>query len=192
MSDGLSLLDLMDMPPAWRTVMRLLMREKSMRHGALASAIANLPEDQRLSEAELGQTMDELCGRGYLSCETTPEGTRYELIVARKQSRKLSSGIWNALGVETDTDAPAPPRRSSARSLTESIGEQVEKQDTPPQAPPRKRTTGLLDALTGESDAAPEAPPRKRTTGLLDALTGETDAAPEAPPHDKTDGDETQ
>ena len=183
MTDGLNLLDLADLPTPQRVVMQVIMREKSMMHEALLAAVSALPEDQRLTEAELNDTLGELCRQGYLHQEITDAGRRYHIPIARKPGKQLNSAIWNALGIDTTEDAPL--RRGGSRTLTSTIWETLDKQDEPAAKPDAADVLNRLTAYKSEptlpaeeakpdetpsaEKPKPEAPRRERKN-LWDSL----------------------
>jgi hypothetical protein len=190
MTDGLSLLDLADLPAPWRAVMRLIMREKSMLHDALLAAVSQLPDGQRLSEAELNDTLDELCRQGYLQQDVTDAGRRYQILVARKPGKQLHSAIWNALGVETTDDAPL--RRGGSRTLSSVIWDTLDKKAEPTE---KSGAANLVDRLAAyKTEPAPTVDSEKTPAPLreqdeITKLAHETQPRPARKPlWDKLDG----
>ena len=123
MMDGLSLLDLSDLPAAWRTIMRLLMREQPLSYAALAAAAASLPDSQRLQGAPFDEALTELTHQGYLVQQIVDGSRQFTAKIARKSGRGLSCGVWDALE-PADHDAPAesePPRRRPRANLWDSL-----------------------------------------------------------------------
>jgi hypothetical protein len=183
MTDGLNLLDLADLPAPQRLLMRIIMREKSMMHDALLAAVSALPETQRLSEAEINDTLGELCRQGYLQQEMTNDGRRYQIPIARKPGKQLNSAIWNALGVDSAEDAPL--RRGGSRTLSSAIWDTLDKKDEPTANPDTADLLGHLSAYKREpappaedvkppetppDEAAKPEEPRRERKNLWDSL----------------------
>lgn len=130
MTEGLSLLELADLPAAWRAILRLLMREQPLSYAALSAAAASLPAAQQLQGDVLDETLAELTYRGYL-IQQVVDGTRlFSARIARKSGRSAGRRLWDAL---ESTDSPEhppseqpddsePPRRRARTGLWDSLG----------------------------------------------------------------------
>jgi len=122
MSDGLSLLDLSDLPAAWRAIIRLLMREQPLSYAALASAAASLPDPQRLQGDSLDEALAELTYRGYLIQQIVDGSRLFTARIARKSGRTLGRTVWDALEADDKPADPEPPRRRSRPDRWDSLG----------------------------------------------------------------------
>ena len=129
MTDGLSLLELSDLPAAWRTIIRLLMREQPQTYGALADAAANLPDSQRLQGDHFDEALAALCHHGYLIQQNVDGSRQFTTKIARKAGRTLGSNLWDARTPADGEDCDLPPKPAE------------------PAPPPRRARTNLFDNL---------------------------------------------
>lgn len=110
MTEGLSLLELSDLPADWRTIIRMLMREQSLSYAALKAALAALPEPQQIDGTRLNDLLADLCRQGYLVQDMIDGERAFRAQIARKSGRTLSKKLWGAL--ETSEAAEPPPKRA--------------------------------------------------------------------------------
>jgi len=94
---GITALDLADLPPALRKIMRLMLRALQMTHPQLCEAMDKMPEKERLSRADLDVSLDKLTEQGWLI--RLGEGAKavYKVNLRAKSGSTLASGIWSAL-----------------------------------------------------------------------------------------------
>ena len=94
---GITALDLADLPPALRKIMRLMLRKLQMNYPQLCEAIDNLPENERLSRADLDLSLENLTQQAWLT--RLGEGPRavYKVNLKAKSGSTLASGIWTSL-----------------------------------------------------------------------------------------------
>jgi hypothetical protein len=117
--DGLTALDLMDLPPALYHVMRLILRVGEMNYDQLHEANAASPDAERLSHADLGETLKTLCDQHWLIQDGEGQATIYRINLRRKVSNALntfggrspehdalSKSIWDALEARPQQDKP--------------------------------------------------------------------------------------
>ena len=95
--EGISALDLAQLPQNLRRVMRLMLREIEMTRTAIVEAIDNMPEDQRLSSIELDEALKTLSQQGWLICRGEGERLNYAVNLRRKRGSTLEAGIFQAL-----------------------------------------------------------------------------------------------
>lgn len=95
--EGISALDLAQLPQNLRRIMRLMLREIEMTRTAIVEAIENMPEDQRLNHDELDEALNTLSQQGWLICRGEGERTNYAVNLRRKRGSSLDSGIFKAL-----------------------------------------------------------------------------------------------
>ena len=119
MEGGISALDLRDLPPGLRKVMRLMLREVEMTYPAIGEAMEAMPEAERLNRSELDQALEQLSKQGWL-IKLGEERITYKVNLRRKAGSTLAQGIWNALdkrieesknkpsGEQGDEDKPKP------------------------------------------------------------------------------------
>jgi len=95
--EGISALDLAQLPQNLRRVMRLMLREIEITRATIVEAIENMPEDQRLSHEELDEALKTLCQQGWLICRGEGERLNYAVNLRRKRGSTLEAGIFQAL-----------------------------------------------------------------------------------------------
>ena len=107
---GLSMLDLVGLPPAQRTLMRLMLRQPDISYTELAQALAGLPAADRLSPAELDETLDALLQQHFLLRSAGEQDVTFRVNHRRTARSTRRSKIWDAL----DSGAIANTRRGRA------------------------------------------------------------------------------
>lgn len=94
---GITALDLADLPPALRKIMRLMLRQLQMNYPQLREAMENVPEGERLSRAELDDALKTLSQQSWLIQIGEGERAIYKVNLRRKAGSTLTSGIWQSL-----------------------------------------------------------------------------------------------
>jgi len=94
---GITALDLADLPPALRKVMRLMLRELQLGHPQLMEAIAAFPAAERLPREELEEALEVLTRQAWLTRLGTGEKAIYKVNLRRKAGSTLAAGVWNVL-----------------------------------------------------------------------------------------------
>jgi hypothetical protein len=94
---GITALDLADLPPALRKIMRLMLREVQLDRAHLADAMGQLPPAERLSDEELGQSLETLTNEFWLTRLGEGERAIYKVNLRRKGGSNLAQGIWSSL-----------------------------------------------------------------------------------------------
>lgn len=127
MTQGLSVLELSDLPADWRTIIRMLMREQSLTYTALAAAVAELPEPQQIEKSKLNDLLSELCRQGYLVQDIIDGQRAFRAQIARKSGRNLSNKLWGALESSEPAAEPPPKRperteRPARKNIWDSLG----------------------------------------------------------------------
>ena len=94
---GITALDLADLPPALRKIMRLMLRKLQMNYPELCEAVDGMPENERLSRADLDLSLENLTQQAWLT--RLGEGPRavYKVNLKAKSGSTLASGIWTSL-----------------------------------------------------------------------------------------------
>ena len=94
---GITALDLVDLPPALRKIMRLMLRELQMTYPRLCEAMDAMPEQERLTRNGLDDALSTLTQQSWLL--RIGEGAKaiYKVNLRRREGSKLASGIWSAL-----------------------------------------------------------------------------------------------
>ena len=94
---GITALDLMDLPPALRKIMRLMLRELQMTYPRLCEAMDSVPESDRLTRADLDSALSTLTQQFWLTSIGEREKAIYKVNLRRKAGSTLVSGIWSSL-----------------------------------------------------------------------------------------------
>jgi hypothetical protein len=94
---GITALDLADLPPALRKIMRLMLRQLQMNYPQLCEAMDGMPETDRLSRADLERSLETLTQQAWLTRLGEGEKAVYKVNLKAKSGSTLASGIWSAL-----------------------------------------------------------------------------------------------
>ncbi len=94
---GITALDLIDLPPALRKIMRLMLRQLEMTYPQLVDAMANMPEQERLSQKDLDEALASLSQQFWLMRFGEGERATYKVNLRRKAGSALSQNIWASL-----------------------------------------------------------------------------------------------
>lgn len=94
---GITPLDLVDLQPALRRIMRLMLRELQMTYPRLCEAMDATPEQDRLTRDELDDSLSTLTQQFWLI--RIGEGAKaiYKVNLRRKAGSTLAAGIWSSL-----------------------------------------------------------------------------------------------
>jgi len=94
---GITALDLADLPPALRKIMRLMLRKIQLKYSELCEAMEQMPEDERLSPADLDRSLKLLVEQAWLIQIGGNERAIYKVNLRRKSGSALAGGIWENL-----------------------------------------------------------------------------------------------
>ncbi len=94
---GISALELMDLPPNLRRIMKLMLREVVMKHTHLSKAVAAFPEANRMTQDELNAGLKTLVEQNWLIANGEGEFLSYRVNLRRKAGSALDQDIWAAL-----------------------------------------------------------------------------------------------
>lgn len=94
---GITALDLADLSPALRKIMRLILRKLQMKYPELQEAMEQVPENERLSSKELDDALKTLAEQSWLIQIGEGERAIYKVNLRRKAGSTLASGIWQQL-----------------------------------------------------------------------------------------------
>lgn len=104
---GISALELADLPPNLRRIMRLMLREVVIKYNDLVKAVDALPEANRLSHTELDTALGTLVEQNWLLRSGTGEFVSFRVNLRRKAGSALNKDIWAAL--ESRITGPKKP-----------------------------------------------------------------------------------
>ena len=96
-TEGISALEISELPPSLRKIMRLMLREVEMTFTALKTAVDSMPAADQISHAELDQALQALSQQGWLIQRGEGEGLNYSVNLRRKSGSTLSNSIWGNL-----------------------------------------------------------------------------------------------
>ena len=94
---GITVLDLADLPPALRKIMRLMLRQLQMNYPQLCDAMDQMPEGERLKRADLDEALKKLSEQAWLIQIGEGERAIYKVNLRRKAGSKLGEDIWQNL-----------------------------------------------------------------------------------------------
>lgn len=94
---GITPLDLAKLPPSLRKIMRLMLRELHMSYPHMCEVMDSMPEQDRLTRAELDEALDTLSAQFWLIRIGEKEKAIYKVNLRRKAGSTLMSGIWSSL-----------------------------------------------------------------------------------------------
>lgn len=94
---GISALELMDLPPNMRRIMKLMLREVVMKYDHLVQAAAEFPQASRLTREELDGALATLVEQNWLITNGEGEFLSYRVNLRRKAGSALDQDIWAAL-----------------------------------------------------------------------------------------------
>jgi hypothetical protein len=94
---GITPLDLAELPPALRRVMRLMLRELQLNYPRLREIVESMPEKDRLSREDLDEALATLTAQFWLIRIGEGEKAIYKVNLRRKAGSTLASGIWASL-----------------------------------------------------------------------------------------------
>lgn len=94
---GITALDLADLPPALRKIMRLMLRELQMTYPRLCEVMDAMPEKERLTRDGLDDALSTLTQQFWLIRIGDGQKAIYKVNLRRKEGSKLAAGIWSAL-----------------------------------------------------------------------------------------------
>jgi hypothetical protein len=103
---GITALDLADLPPALRKIMRLMLRQLEMTYPQLVEAMSNMPAEEKLSQVDLDEALNTLSKQFWLM--RFGEGSRatYKVNLRRKAGSSLSTNIWATLDAKISGEKP--------------------------------------------------------------------------------------
>lgn len=94
---GITALDLADLSPALRKIMRLMLRELQMSYPRLCEAMDAMPEKDRLTRDGLDESLSTLTQQFWLIRIGEGEKAIYKVNLRHGDGSKLAAGIWSSL-----------------------------------------------------------------------------------------------
>lgn len=94
---GITALDLADLSPALRRIMKLMLRELQMSYPRLCEAVDSMPDKERISRDDLSAALSTLTQQFWLIRIGEGEKAIYKVNLRRRAGSTLAAGIWSAL-----------------------------------------------------------------------------------------------
>jgi hypothetical protein len=110
---GITPLDLAELPPALRRIMRLMLRELQLNYPRLCEIMDGMPEKDRLPRNELNEALATLTEQYWLIRLGEGEKAIYKVNLRRKSGSTLAAGIWSSLQSKFK-DTPKEPSMMSS------------------------------------------------------------------------------
>ena len=112
--EGISPIEIAELPPNLRKVMRLMLREVVMKYTDLQAAIEEMPAASRVPAGELQAALNTLVEQNWLTRYGTGEFTSYRVNLRRRAGSVLGKDIWSALDARIGGGGPPPEPREEA------------------------------------------------------------------------------
>jgi hypothetical protein len=116
--NGISALELRDLPPGLRQIMRLMLREIVMKSDQISQAVETFPEANRMSPAALQAALAELVKQHWLLTSGEGEFLSYRVNLRRKAGSSLGQDIWASLDARM-VKKPTEPKQESGEENIE-------------------------------------------------------------------------
>jgi predicted transcriptional regulator len=97
---GITALDLADLPPALRKIMKLMLRRLQMDYAQLCQVMDDMPENERLTYSELDEALNKLAEQAWLIRIGEGERAIYKVNLRRKAGSELGESIWQNLNAK--------------------------------------------------------------------------------------------
>ncbi len=95
--EGISALEIADLPPGLRRVMRLMLREVVMKYTDLCANVEAMQQVDRPTRGELDQALKTLVEQNWLSRYGEGEFISFRVNLRRKAGSQLGQDVWSAL-----------------------------------------------------------------------------------------------
>lgn len=95
---GISALELSELPGSLRKIMRMMLREVVMKYSDLLVAVDSQPALKQMSHSELNSSLKTLVEQNWLISTGDGEFLAYRVNLRRKAGSQLNQDIWAALG----------------------------------------------------------------------------------------------
>jgi hypothetical protein len=105
---GITPLDLAELPPALRKIMRLMLRELQLNYPRLCEVVDAMPEKERMSRQDLNEALATLTQQFWLVRIGEGQKAIYKVNLRRKAGSTLAGGIWSSLDSKLKDDPKDP------------------------------------------------------------------------------------
>ena len=92
--EGISPLEIAELPPNLRKIMRMMLRETQLAYHELNKINTEMPPDARLSQPDLDEALKTLTVQGWLIRRGEGESVTYEVNLRRRAGSRIPAGIW--------------------------------------------------------------------------------------------------
>ena len=99
---GITALDLVDLSPSLRSVMRLMLRRLKMTYPEVCDAVDKMPEKQRMSHEEIERALNTLTKQFWLIRLGEGKTATYKVNLRAKAGSTLEKNIWASIGNKLD------------------------------------------------------------------------------------------
>jgi hypothetical protein len=113
--NGISALELADLPPSLRRIMRLMLRELVMKTDQIVTAVEAMPETNRMSRNEIEVALAALVEQNWLLTSGEGEFLSYRVNLRRKAGSALGQDIWTTLNSRI-AQSPSDPNKENDES----------------------------------------------------------------------------
>lgn len=94
---GITALDLADLSPTLRRIMKIMLRELQMTYPRLGEVMDGMPEAERMTRQALDEALATLTEQFWLIRIGEGEKAIYKVNLKRKTGSTLAAGIWSSL-----------------------------------------------------------------------------------------------
>lgn len=95
---GITALDLVDLSPSLRSIMRLMLRRLKMTYPEVCAAVDKMPEKQRMSHDEIKKALNTLTKQFWLIRLGEGDSATYKVNLRAKAGSSLKNNIWASIG----------------------------------------------------------------------------------------------
>lgn len=107
---GISPLDIAQLPPSLRKIMRVMLRELQMNYSRICEVMDGMSEQDRFTRAELDDALKTLTEQFWLIRIGEKEKAIYKVNLRRKAGSTLMAGIWSSLDEKLKGSPPENPK----------------------------------------------------------------------------------
>ena len=94
---GITALDLAELPPALRKLMRLMLHDLEINYPQLLEAMQAMPREERMPQTDLDSALNALTAQQWLIRIGEGERATYKVNLKRRSASSLPTGIWSTL-----------------------------------------------------------------------------------------------
>jgi hypothetical protein len=95
--EGISALEIAQLPPALRKIIRLMLREIEMTYSAICEAMEAMTDPEKLNNTQLDEALETLTSQGWLIQRGEGDHLNYTVNLRRKQGSNLADSFWGKL-----------------------------------------------------------------------------------------------